>query len=158
MGSFCRTRCTDWMGSVRCKAACSSGRHRRHCEARSGEAYDSTRTLVRSGSESFRAIQQALAFSRRLHSAPPSAPVRPELVEGPVRCSGSVRGAEDRWPGVARRLVTFLVSPRKVTKRKRPRHPRNPGNRAHRTGGEELAPPSMFLIGFLWAGLKHLRR
>ena len=52
----------------------------------------------------------------------------------------NLRKACDRWPGVARRLVTFLVSPRKVTKRRRPRHPRNPENRACRVGGKELAP------------------
>jgi hypothetical protein len=31
-------------------------------------------------------------------------------------------------------------------------------SRACRVGGKELAPLLMFLIGFLWAELKHLRR
>ena len=51
-----------------------------------------------------------------------------------------LRMTADRWPGVARPLVTFLVSPRKVTKRRRPRQPRIPENRACRVGGKELAP------------------
>jgi len=40
----------------------------------------------------------------------------------------------------ARRLVTFFVSPKKVTKERRPRQPRNPEAQARRTGGKELAP------------------
>jgi len=51
----------------------------------------------------------ALSLSKRIPR-----PVRPELVEGPVRCRGGVRRTTDRWPGAARRQVTFLVSPRKV--------------------------------------------
>jgi hypothetical protein len=44
------------------------------------------------------------------------------------------------WPGVARLLVTFFVNAtKKVTKENAPRHPRNPGNRACRVGGKELA-------------------
>ena len=65
---------------------------------------------------------------------------RAEFSEGLVRCSWSVCCTADRWPGVARRQVPFLVSPRKGTKRRRPQHPRIPENRARRTGVEELAP------------------
>jgi len=66
--------------------------------------------------------------------------VRPELVEGPVRCSGGVRRTADRWPGVARRQVPFFVSPKKGTKERRPRQSRIPEDQARRAGGKELAP------------------
>jgi len=66
--------------------------------------------------------------------------VRPELVKGLARCSGILCRTADRGPGVARRLVTFLVSPRKVTKRRRPRHTRIPEDKARQVGGKELAP------------------
>jgi len=52
--------------------------------------------------------------------------VRPEPVEG-VMCRGRSETALDHSknkstpPGVARQLVTFLVLPRKVTQRRRPR-------------------------------------
>jgi len=53
--------------------------------------------------------------------------------------------ATDRWPGVARQLVTFFVNAtKKVTKENAPRHPRIPENRACQVGGKELAPLLLF--------------
>jgi len=62
------------------------------------------------------------------------------------------RQATDCWPGVARRLVTFLVSPRKVTKRRRPQQSRIPEDQARRVGGKELAPPCCFDFVFCGRG------
>jgi hypothetical protein len=63
-----------------------------------------------------------------------------------------LRETADRWPGVARRQVTFLVAPRKVTKRRRPRHTRIPEDQARRVGGKELAPPCCFDFVFCGRG------
>ena len=57
-----------------------------------------------------------------------------------------------RWPGVARRQVTFLACPRKVTKRRRPRQPRIPEDQARRVGGKELAPLLLCLFDFCERG------
>ena len=57
-----------------------------------------------------------------------------------------------RWPGVARQLVTFLVSPRKVTKRRRPQQPRIPEDQARRVGGKELAPLLLRCFNFCERG------
>jgi hypothetical protein len=66
-----------------------------------------------------------------------------------IRTSAGVHWATDRWPGVARRLVAFFVSPKKVTKERRPRHTRIPEAQARRTGGKELAPPCFFNFVFV---------
>ena len=80
--------------------------------------------------------------------------VRPSLRarRGAPLSSWVLRQVEARWPGVARRQVTFFVSPKKVTKERRPRHTRNPEDQARRVGGKELAPPSMFCVDFCGRG------
>ena len=67
--------------------------------------------------------------------------MRPQAVIRRMRIGEGARLANDRWPGVARLLVTFFVNAtKKVTKENAPRHPRNPENRACRVGVKELAP------------------
>ena len=73
--------------------------------------------------------------------------MRPQAVIRRMWICEGARLATDRWPGVARLLVTFFVNAtKKVTKENAPRHPRIPENRARRVGGKVLAPLLLFLI------------